>query len=201
MSWSFENPQYLPGDLSGRDLETEFPYETMKTTSASLAILATALTGLAFSQDVRADYDIKEFRAESDISVFALYLTPDNELAGNPGGGGVAFDFYFNENLGVAFSGAWADPDVGDLWQTYIMDLNLRYPVPAGGMAPYIFIGGGAFVGDGSEMLARGGAGLDIRFLPIPLFIDWSYTFLSGGNGVTEPSDFGGLRFGTKFVF
>ncbi len=173
----------------------------MKTLPRLLSLLAVAGATLAFSQDARAEYDIKEYRAESHISAFAMYLTPDNELAGNPGGGGVSFDFYFNENLGVSFAGAWADPDVGDLWQTYTMDLDLRYPIPSGGMAPYVFVGGGAFVGEGSEMLARGGAGLDIRFLPIPLFIDWSYTFLSGGNGKTEPSDFGGLRFGTKFVF
>lgn len=173
----------------------------MKAHSLSLLSGLVAAAALLMAPQAQAEYDLKEFRAESSISAFAMYLTPDNELAGNPGGGGVSFDFFFNENLGVAFAGAWADPDVGDLWQTYTMDLNLRYPVPAGGLAPYIFLGGGAYIGDGSEMLARGGAGLDIRFLPIPLFIDWSYTVLSGGNGITEPSDFGGLRFGTKFVF
>lgn len=179
-----------------------FPsFELMKTFPGLFGFLAASAMMAGFAPQASAEYDIKEYRAESHLSLFALYLNPDTEAAGHPGGGGLSFDFFFNENLGASFSGAWADPDEGDTWQTYTADLVLRYPIPAGGMAPYVYIGTGAFVGDSSEVLARGGAGLDIRFLPIPLFIDWSQTFISGGNGETEPSDFHGLRFGTRFVF
>lgn len=168
----------------------------------TLPIISSLLVATALSlSSANAEYDITEYRAESHISAYAMYLSPDSKVIDNLTGGGLSFDFFFNEHLGVSFSGAWADPEIGDLWQTYTMDLALRFPIEEGGMAPYIFLGGGAFVGDGSEMLARGGAGLDIRFLPLPLFIDWSYTFISGGNGVTEPADFQGVRFGTRLVF
>jgi hypothetical protein len=173
----------------------------MKTARRFLFIASSLIAISGFQSSAKAEYDISEYRAESFISVYAMYLSPDVEAAGSPGGGGLSFDFFFNENLGVGFAGAWAHPDVGDIWQTYTMDVTLRFPIDEGGMAPYIFVGGGAYVGDSSEMLARGGAGLDIRFLPIPLFLDWSQTFISGGNGETEPSDFSGFRFGTRLVF
>lgn len=171
----------------------------MKASISALSLFAIAL-GLTAPTTARAEYDIKEYRAESHISAFASYLSPAND-AQNAWGGGLSFDFFFNEHLGVSFGGAWADVETGDMWQTYTMDLALRYPVPAGGLAPYVFVGGGAFVGDGSEMLARGGAGLDIRFLPLPLFIDWSYTFLSGVDDDSSDSDFQAVRFGTRLVF
>lgn len=171
------------------------------TLSLSPSLLAAAVLSLSGADSARAEYDITEYRSESHISAYAMYLSPDSSELDGFSGGGLSFDFYFNEHLGVAFAGAWADPDIGDLWHTYTMDFVLRFPVEEGGLAPYVFVGGGAFVSGGSEMLARGGAGLDIRFLPLPLFIDWSYTFLSGGSGEGAPVDFQGLRFGTRLVF
>ena len=174
----------------------------MKTPTTLFFAATAALLTLSSSGTARAEYDIKDYRAESHLNVFAMYLSPNSGELEKAWGGGLGFDFFFNEFIGVSLGGAWADVDAGDMWQTYTADFNLRFPIPEGGLAPYVYVGGGAFIGDGSEMLARGGAGLDIRFLPIPLFIDWSYTFLSGTDGSKDGNqDFQALRIGTRLVF
>ncbi|MCB1076995.1 MAG: hypothetical protein KDM63_19995 [Verrucomicrobiae bacterium] len=173
----------------------------MKLTSQFFPLVACAAMVIAFAPRAKAEYDIKDYRAESHLNAFAMYLLPETKEAEKSWGGGFSFDFFFNENLGTSFAAAFADPETGDMWQTYTLDFNLRFPVDEGGLAPYILVGGGAFVADGSEMLARGGAGLDIRFLPLPLFIDWIYTFTSGSGAPEQSGDFQTIRFGTRLVF
>ena len=132
----------------------------------------------------------------------ALFLTPDADRGHDTWGGGVNFDYFFDPHVGIQLSGAWADPGTSEVWHNYTADLVLRAPIESMHLAPYIFVGGGAIVEDGAQILGRAGVGIEFRpSRNFGVFADWVYNFPGGGGGHDDIEDYQMVRMGVKVGF
>tara|TARA_R110002096_G_scaffold203718_2_gene389022 strand:+ start:5335 stop:5985 length:651 start_codon:yes stop_codon:yes gene_type:complete len=124
------------------------------------------------------------FSGRWEFGVFAAGLFPegaDGEVETNyddAAGGGITVGYWFSENVGLEYSGAW----YGTQQEVHnsVVDLVLRWPNTYKCLAPYVFAGAGVHADDSSVGLYRLGAGFDIRFRSwscAGLFIDAMYSW------------------------
>ncbi|MEM1295237.1 MAG: hypothetical protein AAGH89_07715 [Verrucomicrobiota bacterium] len=124
------------------------------------------------------------FNGRWELGFFAAGLFPESDHSNvtnydDAVGGGLSIGYWFNENVGLEYSGTWygTDPEI----HNSVIDLVLRWPNRYSCLAPYVFGGGGIHADSENVAIARIGGGLDIRFESwscIGLFIDGSYNWV-----------------------
>ena len=152
-----------------------------------------------------------------EVGAHALFLTPQARRASDAWGGGIDFDYFFNRNVGLEATAAWAKPHSSDTSSShgtignYTLDLILRAPFEAYHIAPYVLAGGGMISGWGdnssfgdrqnrqNRWLGQAGAGLEFKpTAKFGLFADWIYNF-PGASG--EVKNYQEIRMGVKIGF
>lgn len=123
------------------------------------------------------------FSGKWELGVFAAALFPDSDQSntmdlGDSAGAGLTVGYWFNEQIGLEYSGAWygTQPEI----HNSALDLVFRWPNLFSCLSPYVFGGGGVHTDGSTVGLYRVGGGLDIRFESwscIGLFIDGTYTW------------------------
>ena len=136
------------------------------------------------------------FEPGGALSIFAAGFFPDADYDDEIGGG-IAYEQFFTQNVGIAASAAWYATD--SAIHNYSLDAILRLPLGDTCIAPYALAGIGVHTNGETEVIGRYGAGLDVR---IPgagckgIFADWIYTSEAG-----DISDYSTARVGIKLPF
>lgn len=147
-----------------------------------------------------------------EVGGHALFLTPEASRASDAWGGGVDVDYFFNANIGLEATAAWARPhstntqEAHATWGNYTLDLILRAPFEAYHIAPYILAGGGMIsaksdnTGDRvNKWLGQLGAGLEYKpTAKLGVFVDWIYNFPGASQDVPNYQE---IRMGVKVGF
>lgn len=112
-------------------------------------------------------------------------------------GGGISFDYFFTDMLGISTSAAWYSTD--SVIHNYSADAILRCPIRDLCIAPYALAGIGVHTNSHTELIGRFGAGLEWAcpdFHCATVFADWIYTKEAG-----PIDDYNIVRLGLKFPF
>lgn len=113
-------------------------------------------------------------------------------------GGGVLFEYFFNDFVGV--QGNYGAFGPSPVHHNYGGDLVLRYPFQEACIAPYILLGGGG-VADGQNLgFWDAGLGVEARFPSfnkMAVFLDGAYHWVGGD----REHDYTLVRLGVKFLF
>lgn len=131
------------------------------------------------------------------MGIFGAGYFPAHGPLDDAAGGGVLFEYFFNEYVGIQVNyGAFATDPVHHV---YGGDLVLRYPIRSICLAPY-FIGGGGCDSDGENRgYGEVGGGLEYRIESwdcMGIFADAMYHFSDDSH-----HDFTTARLGIKFRF
>jgi opacity protein-like surface antigen len=173
----------------------------MKRLQATVATLALGL-GLAHAgpvidkNPVPVDPSCPCFYPGLQVGAFASGYLPRDEQAEDALGGGVAFTYYFTENIGLEYSYAVHATDS----EKHINALDLMYRLPVGMscLAPYL-MGGGAIFSNGENNWAwRLGAGVEYRLqnlLCSAIFADGTYNWTDGETDAVQ------VRLGLRVPF
>lgn len=110
-------------------------------------------------------------------------------------GAGVGLTYFMTRNLGIGAE-AYSENTTGTFIDSASGNLTLRFPIGQGGLAPYVF-GGGGYQFDKTKLwFGQAGAGLEYRFTPkVGLFADGRFVW------PTETQYFGVGRLGVRFSF
>jgi len=130
------------------------------------------------------------------LSLFGAGIFPDSDLD-DEWGGGIGYEFFFTENIGIAaaYTLFATDPEIHNI----TADLVFRLPIKSLCLAPYVLGGGGVHTNSATEAIGRLGAGVDVRFPSLAnsgIFADWSYNWTGG-----DVEDYQIVRAGIKFAF
>src|ERR1051326_4233195 len=162
------------------------PYGSKQVKSMKKTKLFVLIAGVTLAaSSLRAAQWEDRFRYEKDpadkfpphqlsLDLFGTYATKDRwgghngvDNGGNPGkddqgGGGLGLNYFFSQYIGIG-----ADSYIEEWKAPYRVNgsLILRYPLSrAGGIAPYIFGGGGREFKYLTQWTYHGGGGLEFRF-------------------------------------
>jgi hypothetical protein len=176
---------------------------------ATLLLCSVALAGTAFAGPV--DYGkggkgvvppppppAECFGPGFDIGFFGGgYLPAHKETRDDGLGGGVLFEYFFNEYVGIQASyGAFAPSPTHHV---YGGDLVLRYPFQEACVAPYLLVGGGGVSNSDNFGYWDLGGGLEFRFPSmnhVAIFADGAYHWCKD-----HEQNFTLVRLGVKFPF
>jgi len=173
----------------------------MKLLQATLATLALGI-GLAQAgpvidkNPIPVDPSCPCFYPGLQVGAFASGYLSQGGPVEDALGGGVAFSYYFTENIGLEYS--YAVHATASEKHINALDLMYRVPVGSSCLAPYL-LGGGAILSNGENNWAwRGGAGLEYRFqnlLCSALFADGTYNWADGESDAIQ------IRLGLRVPF
>jgi hypothetical protein len=165
---------------------------------ASLAFVASSFGGHeVVSKEYKGPVVEPCFKdVELQLDLFGAYYGYKDNLAGDGFGGGIALNYFFTRNLGIAASGTIYDGDRHEIWNA---DLDLVYRFPIEGSfcwAPYI-LGGGGMECDGTIIGTwNAGVGVDFRINPdFAIFAEGRFIWGALDERVAT------ARLGLRFVF
>ena len=111
------------------------------------------------------------------------------------GGAGLGVSYFFTRNLGIGAE-AYSENTTGEFIDSASANLTLRFPLGQGGLAPYIFGGGGHQFDMIQAWFGQAGGGLEYRFTPnFGLFTDARMVLPD------KSSYYGVARLGVRFAF
>lgn len=137
------------------------------------------------------------FAPGSTVSLFGAAIFPTGDQYDDALGGGIAYEQFFTENIGISAAAAWyaTESEV----HNYSLDAVVRLPLGDLCIAPYAVAGIGVHSNSHTEVIGRFGAGLDLRLSSMDckgIFADWIYTTDSGA-----VEDYSTVRLGIKLPF
>ena len=183
----------------------------MKTLHRVMAIgLTAALSTVAFgglaagSHESGEDDSLERYRAkelsldlfgtgsisQSTVNNLGSVTTEDVRL-----GAGTGVNYFFHRNIGVGGE-AYTENTDHSFVDSASLNLIGRFPIGHGGLAPYVFGGGGYQFDVVEQWLGNAGAGLEYRFTRNwGVFIEARYVFAD------ETKDYGLGRLGVRLSF
>lgn len=132
------------------------------------------------------------------FGVYGGAFLPDNNASDDELGGGVVFDYFFNQYVGV--QGTYGIYATEQEHHEFNGALVLRYPITSICLAPYVMAGGGFSVNSDDRGNYFVGGGLEYRIPTasnLGIFADGAYHFAADDNDV----DYTIVRLGVKFPF
>ena len=110
-------------------------------------------------------------------------------------GAGLGMNYFFTRNVGVG-ADLYSENNTGALIDSVSVSLIARLPIGQGGLAPYVFGGGGRQFDRLDAWFAQFGAGLEYRFTPcVGVFLDARAVLPE------ETKYYGLARLGFRFAF
>ena len=110
-------------------------------------------------------------------------------------GAGVGLNYFFTRNIGIG-GDAYSEDNKGAFIDSASANLIVRFPLGQGGLAPYIYGGGGHQWDMGRVWFAQVGAGLEYRFTPhVGAFVDARWVLPD------QAKYYGVARMGLRFAF
>ncbi len=110
-------------------------------------------------------------------------------------GAGAGLNYFFTRNIGIS-GDAYSEDTRGSFIDSASANLTLRLPLGQGGLAPYVFGGGGRQFDLSHVWFAQFGVGLEYRFTPqVGVFVDTRLVLPD------ETKYYGVARVGLRFAF
>ncbi len=197
----------------------------MKTTSlaalAAVAAVSSAFAGETYHSEhksmKRTETPMVQCFADREwqFDLFAAYAfsssSQDGLFGDHAWGGGLGVNYFFTRNVGVGLEVSGFDPqNGGDILGQAALNIFVRFPIDHLCLAPYVFLGGGAFFNaedvdaadlkgesDDGLLEAHAGVGVEYRFKPnFGMFVDGRYTVVDENDNNCAT-----IRAGFRFAF
>lgn len=166
----------------------------------SFAVLAGPYKSVAMKEVAPPPMDEPCFAAgDFSADIFAGYVwgfddEEAEEVYEDGAAGGVGFNYFFTEMVGVGVDAYWFDSD-GTI-HNFDGSLIIRFPIQEACIAPYVYGGGGFHTNSTNQGSFHAGAGVEWKFSDsTSLFGDGRYTWLD------ETNDTALARLGLRFSF